>query len=337
LLISVLFVLLAAQLNLEVLMRYLWQGVFIFILLAVLVRPLVAWLSSLGSSLEINQIRFLGLMAPRGVVAAAITSLFALSLQDAGFAHVDVLVSLVFTVIILSVFIYGSLARVLSQKLKVNGSSDTTVLLIGGGQMAAEMGRVLCHDREVRFLDMNGEAIGQMKKAGFQAVQGNALDPLFLEIIHAQEVSAVLVMTGSSDHNLLIAAMAREQFHVPDIYVALQEGEQGKHAPFIHQLQAKRLFGKPYTATYWMDQAVRKRLIHDAYTIPEDSPLVHCKLADTRITHGVQPMAILRNEETLIPHDDLILEADDEILFLLRFDHLKEGQSMILPPAIKQL
>ncbi|MDQ6976442.1 MAG: cation:proton antiporter [Mariprofundaceae bacterium] len=335
LLISVLFVLLAAQLNLQVLVRYLWQGIVIFIVLAVVARPLVAWLSGFGSSLKANQIHFLGLMAPRGVVAAAITSLFALSLQDAGFKHVDTLVSLVFTVIILSVFIYGSLAGFLSRKLAVNGSSDTTVLLIGGGQMAAEMGRVLCHDREVRFLDMNAEAIGHMKQAGFQAVQGNALDPLFLDIIHAQEVSAVLVMTGSSDHNLLIAAMAREQFHVPEIYVALQEGDQGKHAPFIHQLQAKRLFAKPYTATYWMDQAMRKRLIHDAYTIPADSALVNCKLADTRITHGVQPMAILRNEKTLIPHDDLLLEAEDEILFLLRFDHLKEGQSMILPPAVR--
>jgi NhaP-type Na+/H+ or K+/H+ antiporter len=337
LLISVLFVLLAAQLNLDILMRYLWQGVLIFILLAVFVRPLVAWLSCVGSALEPKQMQFLGLMAPRGVVAAAITSLFALSLQDHGFTNSDVMVSLVFTIILLSVFIYGSMARFLSQKLQVNGSSDRTVLLIGGGQMAAEMGRVLCSDREVRFLDLNGEAIGHMKRAGFAAVQGNALDPLFMEVIHAEEVSAVLVMTGSSDHNLLIASMAKEQFHVPEIYVALQEGDEGKHARLIHQLQARRLFAKPYTATYWMDQAMRKRLIHDSVTITLESGLVGCELAHARITHGVQPMAVIRNDETLVPYDHLVLEAGDEILFLFRFDHLKEGQSMILAPAAKQL
>ncbi len=337
LLISVLFVLLAALLDLEVLLRYLWQGIALFILLAVLARPLIAWLSAIGSSLHNNQIAFLGLMAPRGVVAAAITSLFALTLREAGVANSDVMVSLVFTIILLSVLVYGSGARWLSRKLAVTGGSDRTTLLIGGGQMGAELGRTLCSDREVRFLDLNGTVVGNLKRAGFEAVQGNALDPLFLEIIHAEEVSTVVAMTGSSDHNLLIASLAKEQFHVPEVYVALQKDDEGKHARLIHRLQARRLFAKPYTATYWMDQANRNRLVHDSLLIEANSPLVHCELGATRISHGVQPMAVLRDDHTLIPHDHLVLEEGDEILFLLRPEQLREGQPLILPPASKKL
>lgn len=333
LLISVLFVLLAAQLDLNILMKYLWQGTVIFVLLGLLVRPLVCWLSAAGSSLKPNQIHFLGLMAPRGVVAAAITSLFAITLLESNVANIDILVSMVFTIIILSVLLYGSMAAPLSRWLKVDGGSDRTVLMVGGGQMAAEMGRSLCGDREVRFLDLNGEVVGNLKRAGFTAVQGNALDPIFLEIIHAEEVSAVLAMTGSSEQNLLIASMAREQYHVPEVYVAMQEGDQGRHAKLIHQLQAKRLFAKPYTATYWLDQAMRKRLIHDSFTIDEASGLDGCELGDARITHGVQPLAVVRNDKTLIPHDHLLLKLGDEISFLFRFDHLKEGQPMILSPT----
>ena len=333
LIISVLFVLLAANLNLKLLSDYLWQGIVIFMLLAVVGRPLSAWISGVGSKLTPSQINYLGMMAPRGVVVAAITSLFALTLHSAGNPQTDLLVSLVYTIIILSVFIYGFLALPLSRWLKVDGGSDRTILIVGGGQMGAELGRALCTDREVRFLDLNGEVVSNLKHAGFTAVRGNALDPLYMEIVHAEEVSAVLVMTGSSDHNLLIASLAKEQFHVPEVYVALQEDDSDKHNRLIHRLQAKRLFAKPYTATYWHDQAFRKRLVHDTQVIAEESLLHDCKLGDARIPSGIQPLAVLRNGLSLIPHDDLRLQAGDEVALLLRPERMQEGQLLIQPPA----
>jgi len=261
--------LLAASLDLSLLNAYLWQGCVIFLLLAIIARPLSAWGSGIGSKLTSAQINFLAMMAPRGVVVAAITSLFALVLHEAGSKQTDLLVALVFIIIIISVFVYGFIARPLSQWLQVDGGSDRTILIIGGGQMGAELGRALCNDREVRFLDLNGEVVNNLKHAGFTAVRGNALDPLYLEIVHAEEVSAVLAMTGSSDHNLLIASLAKDQFHVPEVYVALQEDSEDKHQRLIHRLQAKRLFAKPYTATYWQDQAFRKRLVHESQHIEE--------------------------------------------------------------------
>ncbi len=333
LLISLLFVLLAANLDLVLLGHYLWQGIITFILLAAIARPLTAWASGIGSNLNSAQINFLALMAPRGVVVAAITSLFALVLQQHHYPQTDILVALVFIIVIISVFVYGFAALPLSRWLKVDGGSDRSILIIGGGQMGAELGRALCDDREVRFLDLNGEIVNHLQHAGFTAVQGNALDPLYMEIVHAEEVSAVLVMTGSSDHNLLIASLAKEQFHVPEIYVALQEDAEDTHKGLIHRLQAKRLFAKPYTATYWQDQAFRKRLVYENQTIDESSALHGCLLGDARIPHGVQPLAIHRDGLSLIPHDDLQLQAGDEIAMLLRPERIQEQQTLILPPA----
>jgi len=333
LLISVLFVLLAASLDLSLLSLYLWQGCVIFLLLACVARPLSAWSSGVGSKLSAAQINFLAMMAPRGVVVAAITSLFALVLYEAGSKQTDLLVALVFIIIIISVFVYGFLARPLSRWLKVDGGSDRTILIIGGGQMGAELGRALCGDREVRFLDLNSEVMHHLKRAGFDAVKGNALDPLYMEIVHAEEVSAVLVMTGSSDHNLLIASLAKEQFHVPEVYVALQEDSEDKHHRLIHRLQAKRLFAKPYTATYWQDQAFRKRLVYENQHVEEGSALDGCRMSDARIPHGVQPLAVHRNGLSLIPHDDLKLQEGDEISLLLRPERTQEGQVLISPPT----
>ncbi len=333
LLISVLFVLLASSLNLGIVKAYLWEGLIVFVMLALIARPLSAWLAAIETELTPPQIWFLGSMAPRGVVAAGITSLFVLILIDAGYKEAEILLALVYIIIIASVFVYSFLASPMARWLGVTGRDERSVLIIGGGQMGAELGRVLADDREVRFLDLNADVVNNLKRANFQAVCGNALDPLYMEILHTEEVGAILAMTGSSDHNLLIANLAKNNFHVQEVYVALQEGDEHKHASMIKQLQARRLFAKPYTFTYWHDQALRKRLIHETRTIEEESPLIGHRMADVRIPHGVQPLAVCRKSEMLIPHDDLRFQAGDEISLLLRPERIQEGQALILPPA----
>jgi len=332
LLISVLFVLLASDLNLAIVHRYLWEGLVVFAMLTLIARPFSAWLAAIETELSAAQIWFLGGMAPRGVVAAGITSLFALLLVEAGHKEAEVLLALVYIIIIASVFVYSFLASPMARWLGVTGRDERSVLIVGGGQMGAELGRVLADDREVRFLDLNVDVVNNLKRAGFQAVCGNALDPLYMEILHTEEVGAVLAMTGSSDHNLLIANLAKNNFHVHEVYVALQEGDENKHASMIHQLGAKRLFAKPYTFSYWHDQAIRKRLMHELRVIEPGSPLIGHKMVDVRIPHGVQPLAICRKERMLIPYDDLRFEEGDEISMLTRPERIEEGQPLILPP-----
>ena len=336
LLVSVLFVLLAADLNLAVLADNLGTGLLIFAALAVIARPLAIIFSTLGSKLTVSQKGYLACMAPRGVVAAAITALFSLILQDSGVAGGETLEALVYIIIILSVLIYGILATPLSHWLNVEGTGERSVLIVGGGQIGAELGRALGEDREVRFLDMNAEVVNTLQRSGYMAVRGNALDPLYMEIAHAEEVGTVVAMTGSSDHNLLIAQLARNEFHVQDIFVALQEEDEIQHARMIHQLQAKRLFAKPYKATYWNDQAYRKRLTYEVRRVEDDSGLIGQRMADARIPHGIQPMSIIRAGESYLPHDDFIFQAGDEIKMLMRPERMQEGQPLILPPADDQ-
>jgi len=334
LLISVLFVLLASQINLTVMQVYLWPGLAVFTILALLVRPLTILLSTLGSRLTLNEGAYLAGMAPRGVVAAAITSLFVLILQENGHPQSDMLLAMVYIIIIVSILVYSLLASPLKTWLRIEGGNDRSVLVIGGGQVGAEVGRSLSEDREVRFLDLNSEVISTMKRSGYHAVCGNALDPLYWEIVHAEEIGSAIIMTGSSDHNLLIARLAHEQFHIPEIYIALQEDDEQKHASMIHQLQTKRLFAKPYNFTYWNDQAYRKRLTYESRVIEAESPLVGSRMADARIQHGVQPIAVIRNGHTLIPHDELIFAADDEIKMLMRPERIQEGQPLVLPAVV---
>jgi len=333
LLIGMLFVLLAAGLNLGNAVNYLGQGIVLFVALFFIIRPLVVVSSVFGSDLSSGQTKFLALMAPRGVVAAAITALFGIILTRMGIPGGELLEALVYIIIILSVVVYGLLAAPLSHLFKVEGSDERSVLIVGGGQIGAELGRALSDDREVRFLDLNAEVIAHLQRSGFQAVRGNALDPMYMEIVHVEEIGVVVAMTGSSDHNLLISQMVRDHFHVSEIYVALQADDEQKQSRMIRHLGAKRLFAKPYQFTYWNDQAYRKRLVYETRVIEPDSPLVGISMGQARIPHGIQPMVIVREGKTHLPHDGLILAAGDEIKMLMRPERMQEGQALILPPA----
>jgi len=335
LLISILFVLLAANLNLYVMENWLWQGLLIFVFLALFVRPLAVWASAVGGQLNTGQMLFLAAMAPRGVVAAGITSLFSLILWDANVPHSQTLLALVYIIIIISVFFYSLIARPMSRWMDVKGTDDRSVLIVGGGQVGAELGRLLSEDREVRFIDLNGQVVSNLKHAGFTAVQGNALDPLYMEVVHAEEIDTVIAMTGSSDHNLHIARLVQEKFHAAEVYITLQEGDEKKHSSLIHQLQVKRLFAKPYTFSYWHDQATRKRLIFETQVIEERSDLIGHKMHELRIPHGVQPLAVIRNGQSQIIHDNLELELGDEIYVLLRPERVEEGQVLFELPVKK--
>jgi len=333
LLISVLFVLLAANMNLAVLVEYLYPGLLIFAILACYARPLAVLFATYGSRLTFNEGMYLAGMAPRGVVAAGITSLFALILKEHGNPQSDMLIALVYIIIIVSVLGYSLIARPLKHLLSIDGGDDRSVLIVAGGQVGAELGRALGEDREVRFLDLNSEVVSGLKHSGYEAVCGNALDPLYWEIIHAEEIGCVVIMTGSSDHNLLIARLAHDNFHTPEIYVAMQEDDHKKHASLIRQLQVRRLFAKPYNFTYWNDQAYRKRLVYESRTIEEDSPLIGQRMADVRIPHGVQPVTIVRGGKTMIPYDDIKFEAGDELKMLMRPERIQDDQPLILPAA----
>jgi len=333
LLISVLFVLLAASLNLNILLEYLWQGIVLFLFLALVVRPLLVWISTMGSELSTNQRMFLACMAPRGVVVAALASLFVMILVNAGFENAEFLQALLYIIIILSVLFYGIIAGILNKYLNVDGGDDHSMLIVGGGQIGAELGRVFQQEHEVRFVDLNAEMVKNLKEAGHTAICGNALDPLSMEMIHAEEVSTALIMTGSSDHNLLIARMISDEFHVHNLYVTLQEGDGRKHERMIRQLNLKRLFAKPYHFTYWNDQAFRKRLVYDLLHVESDSNLVNHSLKDIEIAHGVQVLMVMRQHEMLISHDEIMLQENDEIWLLLRPERLTEGQALLLAPV----
>ena len=103
LLISGLFVLLAARLNFDSIINVGWGFILVLIAIIFIARPLSVVVSSIGTKLNWREIGLLCWIAPRGIVAAAVSALFALKLEELGYAQADLLVPMVFLVIIATV------------------------------------------------------------------------------------------------------------------------------------------------------------------------------------------------------------------------------------------
>ena len=143
LLISGLFILLAARLDLQQLLAMGPATLLLLLAIQLLARPLSVWLSTLGSDLDWRERSLLAWIAPRGIVAAAVSAIFAERMQHAGYSQANLLVPLTFMVIIGTVVIQSATARPLARLLKVAEPAPSGFLIIGANPCARAIGRAL--------------------------------------------------------------------------------------------------------------------------------------------------------------------------------------------------
>ena len=145
LLISTLFILLGARLNLDSLMQ-LGAGAVAFVAVVMFVaRPLSVIAATWRSDFTFNEKIFISWMAPRGIVAASVASVFSLELVEAGRPEAEILVPLTFAVIIITVAIYGLTAGKLAQRLGLVLENPQGVLFIGAHSWARKIALQLQH------------------------------------------------------------------------------------------------------------------------------------------------------------------------------------------------
>jgi NhaP-type Na+/H+ or K+/H+ antiporter len=142
LILASLFVLLGANVELSELVAWAPEALGLLACLVVVARPLAVWASTVGSSLTGRERWYLVAMAPRGIVAAAVSAVFALELAEVG-RPVDALVPVTFVVIVGTVVLYGLAAKPAARRLQVARPEPRGVVFIGGPPWAIELGGAL--------------------------------------------------------------------------------------------------------------------------------------------------------------------------------------------------
>jgi NhaP-type Na+/H+ or K+/H+ antiporter len=252
LLIGLLFVLLAADVRIADLRALGWGGALAVALLVAVVRPLNVLISTLGSDLRPRDKLFLGAMAPRGIVAAAIATLTAGSMQAAGVAGGSELRALVFLTIAGTVGLAGLVGRPLAHLLGVRAPPRDAVAILGAEELGIALGaRLREASIPVLFLDSNPVHCRAVEEAGFAVTFGNALDERTLALARFDRVRSAVGLTANESLNILFASFAREEFGVPDACVALDPKSSTITERHVGRQEARVLFDGPKDVERW--------------------------------------------------------------------------------------
>lgn len=250
LLISALFILLAARLRVADIAELLTLRSALFLLALVLIaRPAAVLAATAGSALTWRERGLLMWVAPRGIVAAAVSSVFALRLADAGYPGADQLVAATFLVIIATVALYGLTARPVARWLKVSQANPQGVLFVGASPWAREIaGAVQAAGFRVLLVDTNWGNVSAARAQGVPAHYGSILADSEddLDQPELSGIGRLMALTSNDELNALACQHYRELFGRADVYQLCPGGDACEGAMPANQ-RGRLLFGQPTT------------------------------------------------------------------------------------------
>jgi hypothetical protein len=244
LLVGVLFVVLAGRVAPDELLDVLPRALIFIALLIVVVRPASIYLGLAGTKVTKEERSLLARMAPRGIVAAAVTSIFALEFRHAAEEaraggdpravdlerlanEADRLVPLVFLLIVCTVAFYGLGVGRLAERLGLASTSPQGVLFVGGQDwVVAAAGKLEALGFPCLVVAREYGDLALARRAGLNAVATNILSDYAVRDIDLAGIGRLVATTRNDEVN---ATAAREFAHVlgkPNVY-QLRRGDLG--------------------------------------------------------------------------------------------------------------
>jgi NhaP-type Na+/H+ or K+/H+ antiporter len=249
LLLAFLFITLAARVPVQDLRTLGWASGAFLATLVLVVRPAATLVSTWRSNLTWRERALVAWMAPRGVVAAAVSSIFALRLADAGWTEAPRIVVLAFLVITGTVTVYGLTAAPLARALGLATPNPQGALLVGAHAWARALARALRDLKiEVVLADSNWTNVAAARREGLRALHVNVLGERALDEIPVEGLGRLLALTPNDEVNSLAALHFREIFGRSEVY-QLPSGNAGQREEDLAPTLRGRLLFAP-TATY---------------------------------------------------------------------------------------
>ncbi|HEY7233393.1 MAG TPA: cation:proton antiporter [Gemmatimonadaceae bacterium] len=319
--IGLLFILLAAGLPVSALHAEGWRGVMTVAVLMVVVRPLSVAVALRHSALSRRERIFVACLAPRGIVAASVASIFALALLDAGFAEGPRLLALTFLTVAMTVTLQGLTAAPLAQLLRLKSMSGHGAVVVGAGPLGRVVAAVLReHGRPVVLVDRNAALVDEAKALGFDALTGNALDETTLEQAGTEDAETLVAVTTNSEVNALAAHLAHDAFGVARAYPALAQPSRGAGEPLLERVGGRLAFGRPVDVRRWESLLGdnRARVVRFAVRGVADGEPQLLSPDELTATDDVVPIARLRSGSVEIITPGQSWREGDEVVLVSR-------------------
>ncbi len=326
LMIGMLFVLLAADTRVQQVVDLGVPGLLTVAALMFVVRPLNILVGTWGSELGRNERLFMAWLAPRGIVAAAVASLFAESLNAAGIPGGSELRALVFLVIAVTVALQGLSGGIVARLLGVSRGPNRGYLILGAGDLGRAVARTLVDGGEtVVLIDSNQIACRKAEDEGFRVLHGSGLDERLLRRAGADARAGCIAITPNEEINLLFVKQALEEVGIPENWMALRRGHMSVRPETAREARARVLFGVPRSLEFWALRLERGTARVEAWSYDEPrkdldaSPAAFAEVGELQVL----PIAVRRRERVRVVDDRTEFKRGD-VLFAAVFEERRE-------------
>lgn len=221
-LISGLFILLAARLTFDEILEFGWTPIALLVVIQLIARPLSVFASTYGSSLRWQERALLAWIAPRGIVAAAVSALFAIRLTEAGEAQAAALVPLTFIVIVGTVVIQSATSRLFATWLGVAEPAPKGFLIVGANAVARAVAKELkAKGFRVLLTDSSWENISAARMEGLETFYGNPVSEYADQKLDLVGIGKLLALSPRRALNVVAGMRYKAEFGQQNIYTLM--------------------------------------------------------------------------------------------------------------------
>jgi NhaP-type Na+/H+ or K+/H+ antiporter len=225
--VSVLFILLAADLSIASVLALGWGSLFTVLVLMFIVRPINILCCTWNSDLNWRQKLFLSWVAPRGIVSASVASLFAIVLTQRGVNGGEAIKALVFLTILMTVFCQGLTAGIVAKWLQITSQEATGLVIVGCNPLSLLIARFFQERGEaVVMIDTDPECFAEAEAQNLRLIASSALDTGVLEEAGLASMGTFLAMTNNGEVNFVLAQRAAEEFNPPRVLAVFPRDPQ---------------------------------------------------------------------------------------------------------------
>ncbi len=318
LLISGLFILLAARLKLEELQEIGWSSIAFLALMVFFARPVSVWLSTIGTKVTRAERLFLMWMAPRGIVAAAVASIFAQRLIEENVEGARSIVPVTVVIIVGTVALYGLTASFVAKKLGIAKPAPNGVMIVGAHDWARRIAEALKKANIGVFLvDTDVGNIAAAKMAGLSAQHTSIMSKVAHEVAQEGEYGRLLALTRNDEVNALACMNYIEVFGRAGVFqLSFKRAGHARHESVGPNQRGRMIFDR---GTSWtqLNEAFAK-----GATVKATKLSAEFTYEDFRDRYGVYaiPMFLITEKgelHVIAPDSAVEPGADDTIITLI--------------------
>jgi len=315
--VSVLFILLSADLSLPGVVALGWGGVLTVLCLMFIVRPINIGLCTWRSDLNWRQKAFLAWIAPRGIVSASVASLFSILLTQRGVSGGDAIKALVFLTIILTIVVQGLTAGPIANFLQITSRQATGVVIVGCNPLSLLIGRLYSEQGEtVSLIDTNPEFAKQAEAENLRLFVSSALETYVLEEAGLFYTGTFLAITANGEVNRVVAQKASEEFRPPRVLAVFPREKQvttDKKSLNIEQAFHSQVALKSWNQ-YLLDGAVK---LGETVIQAEKLELQKAHLQSLIAAGSLLPLVVNRSSMLQVVSAENSLQVGDRLIYLL--------------------